>query len=171
MAITHAIAHLHPGRGTPTGELLQFVNASLASTYTNGNGSFVTAFYGIYDPATRRLVFARAGHNSPRLLRRGKIRGLDGDGGLPLGISAQSTYGECFETLEPGDLLLLYTDGIVEARNAQQELFGVERLDDTLAHADGSAPGAVAAVLAALNAFTGAGPLLDDRTLLAAAAK
>lgn len=171
MAITHAIAHLHPGRGTPTGELLQFVNASLASTYTNGNGSFVTAFYGIYDPATRRLVFARAGHNAPRLLRRGKIRGLDGDGGLPLGISAQSTYGECFETLEPGDLLLLYTDGIVEARNAQQELFGVERLDDTLAHADGSAQGAVAAVLAALNAFTGAGPLLDDRTLLAAAAK
>jgi sigma-B regulation protein RsbU (phosphoserine phosphatase) len=171
MAITHAIAHLHPGRGTPTGELLQFVNASLASTYTNGNGSFVTAFYGIYDPATRRLVFARAGHNAPRLLRRGKIRGLDGDGGLPLGISAQSTYGECFETLEPGDLLLLYTDGIVEARNAQQELFGVERLDDTLAKADGSAPGAVAAVLAALNAFTGAGPLLDDRTLLAAAAK
>lgn len=171
MAITHAIAHLHPGGGAPPSALLEYLNASLAKTYTNGNGSFVTAFYGIYNAKTRQLTFARAGHNSPRLLRGGKICGLDGDGGLPLGIAQTARYGERTETLQSGDLLMLYTDGIVEARNPTDELFGVDRLDQALITAKANADESIAAVISAVEAFTAGAKLLDDRTLLAAAVK
>lgn len=171
MAITHAIAHQHPGGGVPPSALLEFVNASLAKTYTNGNGSFVTAFYGIYDSNSRNLHYARAGHNSPRLLRGGAVQALDGDGGLPLGISQESTYRERVETLQSGDVLMLYTDGITEARNPEGEMFGVERLDESMSKAGGGASESVAAVLAALNTFTGGGALSDDRTLLAGSVK
>jgi sigma-B regulation protein RsbU (phosphoserine phosphatase) len=168
MAITHAIAHLHPGNGTPPGELLTFLNAKLAGTYTNRNGSFVTAFYGLYDSARRTLTYARAGHNSPRLLRGGKISSLDGDGGVPLGVLADSTYAEHIESLESGDLIALYADGIVEARSRDSEMFGVERLDESLTAAGSDAETAVAKVLADLELFTGGAPALDDQTVLVA---
>jgi phosphoserine phosphatase RsbU/P len=169
MAITHAIAHLHPGRGTPPGELLTFVNKSLASRYTNGNGSFVTAFYGMYDSTRKTLVYSRAGHNPPRLLRGGIVHSLDGHGGVPLGLATDSTYGECTQSLKPGDSLMLYTDGIVEARDPVGELFGVERFDEALVRGKPDAAGSMQRVLAALDAFTGGAPPVDDQTLLAVA--
>lgn len=169
MAITHAIAHLHPGRGMPPGELLTFVNARLASQYTIRNGSFVTAFYGLYDPAGRTLTYARAGHNPPRLLRDGKIRSLEGTGGLPLGLEDDSIYGECVQSLKPGDLLMLYTDGITEARSSSGDMFGVERLDESLLGPRRGADEATEAVLKAVDQFTDGAAMLDDRTLLALA--
>jgi sigma-B regulation protein RsbU (phosphoserine phosphatase) len=169
MAITHAIAHLHPGKGTPPGELLTFVNKSLASRYTNGNGSFVTAFYGIYESSRQNLIYARAGHNPPRLLRDGIVHSLDGHGGVPLGLARDSTYGECTQSLKAGDSLLLYTDGIVEARSAAGEMFGVERVDEALARGGAGAREAMDRVLGALDTFTGGAPPLDDQTLLSVA--
>jgi sigma-B regulation protein RsbU (phosphoserine phosphatase) len=169
MAITHSIAHLHPGRGTPPGELLTFVNASLATRYTNRNGSFVTAFYGMYNSADQTLTYARAGHNPPRLLRNGTVIGLEGCGGVPLGLFADSTYGESTQALKPGDSLMLYTDGIVEARSRDGELFNVERLDDALTNGKPGAKAAMTRVLNALDLFTGGAPPIDDQTLLAVA--
>ncbi len=169
MAITHAIAHLHPGRGTPPGALLNFVNATLASKYTNGNGSFVTAFYGLYDSVQGKLVYARAGHNPPRLLREGKVSSLDGKGGIPLGMLGESVYEASEQKLERGDLLMLYTDGIVEARSGNRDMFGVERLDEALISGEPTAKASVRRVLGALEAFTDRTPLIDDQTLLAAA--
>ena len=169
MAITHAIAHLHPGRGMPPGELLTFVNSRLATKYTIENGSFVTAFYGLYDTATRGLTYARAGHNAPRLLRKGRITELEGRGGLPLGLLSDTIYHDAVESLEPQDLLMLYTDGITEARNPAGEMFGVEGLDQQLIASGPDAQRAVQAVLKAVESFTNNSALLDDRTLLAAA--
>jgi sigma-B regulation protein RsbU (phosphoserine phosphatase) len=169
MAITHTIAHLHPGNGTPPGELLTFINAKLAGKYTNRNGSFVTAFYGIYDSTQRKLTYARAGHNSPRLLRGGEISSLDGQGGVPLGVLADCVYEERTQTLERGDVIALYTDGIVEARSRDSEMFGEERLDEALKAAGSNAEASVARVLAELELFTGGAPPLDDQTVLVAA--
>jgi phosphoserine phosphatase RsbU/P len=171
MAVTHAIAHLHPGQGIGAGELLEFINATLAKRYTVENGSFVTAFYGNYDSKTRKLRYARAGHNPPRLLRGGVVRSLEGKGALPLGLSPEAVYGECGEALQSGDLLLLYTDGITEARNAEREMFGNDRLDRALMSGPATARGCVDRVLAALREFTGDGLPLDDQTLLAVAVK
>jgi sigma-B regulation protein RsbU (phosphoserine phosphatase) len=171
MAVTHAIAHLHPGKGAPPGELLGFVNSTLARRYTVENGSFVTAFYGSYDLASRKLRYARAGHNPPRLLRDGKIMSLEGKGSPPLGITAEVTYPESSEILRSGDLLLLYTDGITEARNGEAEMFGVDRLDQAILNGPATAQETVDRVLAKLSEFTGDDPPMDDQTLLAVAVK
>jgi sigma-B regulation protein RsbU (phosphoserine phosphatase) len=170
MAITHAIAHLHPGDGAP-GELLNFVNRSLAKRYTNGNGVFVTAFYGVYDSNNRSLTYARAGHNPPRLLRAGVIHELDKVGGLPLGLFGDSAYEEKIEILRPGDALLFYTDGVTEARNPAGEMFGTELLDKALGPAHDSVENLLNHVLAALNTFASGTPPADDQTLLAMAVR
>lgn len=172
MAITHAIAHAQPGTHTPPSVLLGYLNDQLVRSYTR-EGSFVTAFYATLDPLARMLTYARAGHNPPRLVRGGCVLSLDQQGALPLGILEQQAYGQATVRLEPGDLLLLYTDGITEAmapRRAcgSRELFGVERLDELLLGCGaGSAEGCVAAVRSAVAEFCANTPPTDDQTLIA----
>ena len=172
MAITHAIAHAKPRAHTPPATLLRFLNDRLANAYTRG-GTFVTAFYAVLNPNTRTITYARAGHNSPRLVRGDQVHSLDGDGGLPMGIVEGECYEQATVTLEPGDLLLLYTDGIVEAmaplRGAtRRQLYGVERLDALLlANATSDVEECVARIRAELNAFSENAPLSDDQTLIA----
>src|SRR5204863_275691 len=100
-------------------------------------GTFVTAFYAVLDPTTRQLTYSRAGHNPPRLVRDGRVTPLDATGALPLGIVDTLLYEQSNLSLERGDLILLYTDGITEAMSpplgsAPRELFGVARLDRLL---------------------------------------
>ncbi|MBD3162697.1 MAG: SpoIIE family protein phosphatase [Candidatus Eisenbacteria bacterium] len=93
---------------------------------------FVTAFYGVLDLSRRRLTYANAGHDPPILLREGgAIERLEA-GGLLLGVLEDAAYEEAFVEIGPGDLLLLYTDGAVEARGPDGEEFGEERLIETL---------------------------------------
>jgi sigma-B regulation protein RsbU (phosphoserine phosphatase) len=172
MAITHAIAHAQPGTHVPPVALLKFINAHLANSYARG-GRFVTAFYAVLDPKTRTLTYARAGHEPPRLVRGERIISLDQNAGLPLGIFAEEKYREASITLEKGDLLLLYTDGITEAAvkpsgAEARELFGIERLDHSLLGCgDGSAQNCIERVCAAVREFTQGVPRVDDQTLIA----
>jgi len=174
MAITHAIAHTRPGFPQPPSEMLAHLNQHLTRSYTS-SGSFVTGFYAALNPATRELTYSTAGHNPPRLLREGRIIPLDEGAGLPLGIMAEETYREATITLRPGDLLLLYTDGITEAmppvvRASGFELFGVSRLDAILQGCAAKSPQAcIDAVRVAVAAFCGGGglPPVDDQTLIA----
>src|SRR5260370_33400855 len=88
-------------------------------------GMFATAFYGIYDPYRRNLRYAIAGHPPPRIRRgRSNVNGLEGTAGLPLGIGAEETWTEREVSLQPGDALLMYTDGIIEGVNAATAPFG-----------------------------------------------
>jgi phosphoserine phosphatase RsbU/P len=178
MAVTHAVAHLHPGRGVPPGELLAFVNRRLAERYTLGTGAFVTAFYGIYDDATRTLTYASAGHNPPRLVRGGRVSSLAGARGIPLGIDADQAYPEDVEALEPGDVLLLYTDGLSEARSPTGEMYGDARMDQALldrvaasAEQGATAAGVLDTLLADLRVFTDGAAAADDRTVVAGVAR
>jgi sigma-B regulation protein RsbU (phosphoserine phosphatase) len=172
MAITHAIAHARPGTHTPPGALLAYLNDRLARSYTR-DGTFVTAFYAVLDPAARTLTYAAAGHNPPRLVRRGRVMALDEAGSTPMGIAESQEYGEARALLEPGDLLLLYTDGITEAMGPRSagkrlELFGVERLDRLLVeHGGRSAESCIERIRAEVAAFSGGAPPTDDQTLLA----
>src|SRR5207244_619716 len=111
MAITHALAHAQPGTHTPPAVLLEYLNGQLARTYTR-SGAFVTAFYAVLDPANRTLTYSAGGHNPPRLARDGRVLSLDEAGSFPLGIAESETYRQTVVTMKPGDLLLLYTDGI-----------------------------------------------------------
>jgi sigma-B regulation protein RsbU (phosphoserine phosphatase) len=170
MAVTHSLAHTFPGPPLPPGRMLEHVNRNLAARYTAQSDTFVTAFYGVYDPAPRALTYATAGHNPPRLKRcaDGTLALLDGPAGLPLGIAPEQTYPECVYRLVPGDQLVLYTDGITEAHNDRGEMFGLERLDKVLENCAVGASGLLESVLAALKEFTGGSPAHDDRTLLVA---
>ncbi len=171
MAVTHALAHSHPGDPCPPSAFLTRLNQVLAKRYTQQTGNFVTAFYAIFDPATRHLQYSCAGHNPPRLLRDGSAT-LNRVADLPLGIVEDQQYREATVTLESGDVLALYTDGITEAFNPDMEMFGVDRLDVAMrAHGDGGRGGAAArvtSVMAAVDAFARGKPANDDRTLLVA---
>ena len=130
---------------------------------------FVTAFYGILDPASGTLSYCNAGHNPPYILRAGATPQPLPNTGIPLGILPDAAWACEQAQLAPGDVLLLYTDGITEAHNSDNELFEVERL---LAAAQGagqcSVEGIQGAILDAVDRFAGQADQFDDLTMLIA---
>ena len=167
MAITHALAHTAPHHTMPPGELLAYVNDRLASRYTD-NGTFVTAFYGVFDPEDRSFTYASAGHNPPRVKRcsDGSMFVLNQAQAVPLGIMKGVEYPEARAELIPHDQVILYTDGITEAFNDKDELYDVARLDEVLANCGIDARALIRSVLSSVEAFTAGRPADDDRTLV-----
>lgn len=170
MAVTHCIAHTHPGLPMPPERVLSYLNQQLARLYTLRSDTFVTAFYGIYDPATRGLTYACAGHNPPRLKRcqDGTLLSLDRSRGIPLGIMPETPYASSVQQLQPGDQIVFYTDGITEAQSALGGLFGTARLDRELENCSLQARSLLEAVLQAVEDFAQGRPADDDRTLIIA---
>lgn len=171
MAITHTVAHAFPGQPGEPGPVLAHLNNKLVEAYTRTPGGFVTAFYGVYDPASRELTYSVAGHNPPRVRREKDVLWLDGSRDLPLGIDADVPYGQAKLALESGDTLLMYTDGITEARAPGGPLFGEQRLDDTLRDAPSEPDWTIQHVVSAVEQFTSGAPATDDRTLVAASVR
>jgi sigma-B regulation protein RsbU (phosphoserine phosphatase) len=98
---------------------------------------FVTAFYGTLDATSRTLAYTNAGHNPPLILENdGTIRFLD-NGGLPLGMFLDTRYHEYYLTLDPGQILVMYTDGLTEATNEKGEEYGLDRLGEKVRDARG----------------------------------
>jgi serine phosphatase RsbU (regulator of sigma subunit) len=128
---------------------------------------FITFFLALYDPESGSVVFTNAGHNPGILVRAGGKTELLGAHGPPLGLFPGKTYGSGTFTLERGDLLALYTDGVTEAANPGDEEFGTPRLVDTLVKARTGTVAQVEAELgAALVSFTAGTPFGDDRTVV-----
>jgi sigma-B regulation protein RsbU (phosphoserine phosphatase) len=171
MAVTHSLAHglCEQQQKTPA-QMLHHLNASLYRRYTSRNGAFVTAMYAIYEPQTRTLTYAAAGHPPPRVKRcaDGSIFSLDAVGGLPLGIAGDEAYPEHAQVLRAGDQIIFYTDGITEAMNPAHELFGPERLDSVLENCHIQANDIIQRLLDAVDEFTESQPPDDDRTVLVA---
>jgi sigma-B regulation protein RsbU (phosphoserine phosphatase) len=170
MAVTHCIAHTHPGPATPPAKLLDYLNQHLTSHYTSQNGHFVTAFYAIYDSREKCLTYACAGHNPPRLKRcqNGTVLALDQAHGLPLGIVGESPYTEAMLQLQAGDQIIFYTDGITEAHNLAGKLFGTQRLDRVLENCSLQASTLLEEVLRSVEEFADGRPADDDRTVIVA---
>lgn len=127
IAMVQSILHAHPNGVDGAAGLLGHANGHLCR---KGIRTFVTAFLGIYEPLTRRLVYSCAGHPPPLLKTAidGKISRLDAVGNCPIGIHENETYLEASMHVGPGDTLLLYTDGITEARDRFGNLFSEKRL-------------------------------------------
>ncbi len=185
MAIMHSLAHSLPGPVASPSEMLAYLNDKLCAHYTIDNGAFVTAFYGVYDPATRVLTYASAGHNPPRLRRLqgayctagsrvgqcttgGALFSLDRAQRLPLGVMAGEEYEDRTEEMLPGDEVIFYTDGITEARAPDGVMFGVERLDEILLSDRNDAEDTLDRVLRSVETFTKSAPPGDDRTVVVA---
>ncbi|WP_292364876.1 MULTISPECIES: PP2C family protein-serine/threonine phosphatase [unclassified Methanoculleus] len=132
------------------------------------SGMFVTLFYAVADPANRTLTYVNAGHNPPLLFRSGGGRPMTLKGtGIILGVMPEADYGEETVSLESGDLVLLYTDGITEAINPDEEQFGEERLIETVIGClNRSSAEIVDRVRDAVMEFSGDEPQFDDLTLM-----
>jgi len=131
---------------------------------------FVTVFYAVLDPRTGTLTYCNAGHNPPLVLSAGDpgpVRKLRRTG-IPLGIFEGETWEQGAVRLAPGDVLLLYTDGVTDAENGDGEFFGEERLLEVAKTncRDNSAQGLQDAVLAAVHGYVGDAPQFDDITLM-----
>ncbi len=141
---------------------------------------FVTVFYGILDPATGTLLYSNAGHCPPYLISTqndGDVQELIGTG-IPLGIYEDRTWEQRVVQFAPGDVLVLYTDGITEAQNEQEACFGAERLLESVranlgprgsqgppARQGALAQDIQAAIMTDVHRFVGDAPQLDDIAL------
>jgi serine phosphatase RsbU (regulator of sigma subunit) len=135
------------GKGVPAALLMAFLRASLRAATHIGyaphismskvnyllwesieRNQFVTAFHGILDATNRTLSYSNAGHSPALLMKADGTSHFEERGGVPLGMFRDSRYYEYFETIESGEVLVLYTDGVTEAMNAAGEEYGRERL-------------------------------------------
>jgi len=166
MATIQASLHSLAASGVPLNELVLGLNRYSCANSLRG-ARFTTAFIAELDTSSRVLHYINAGHNPP-ILRHpsGSIDRLDA-GGVPLGVLPAARYEEGEILLQPGDLLVVFTDGVVEAENEREEEFGEPRLLDVvnrmrpLAAAD-----ALKSVISSVDAFVGATRQHDDITSL-----
>jgi sigma-B regulation protein RsbU (phosphoserine phosphatase) len=167
MASARALARALLGRRTSPTEIMQTLNAFLARDMPSS--SFMTFFLGILDPATRTLTYANAGHNAPVLVRADGSRAELGRTGPVLSVIDDATYRSADVVLRPGDVAILYTDGIFEAHDPSGEIWGEARFQESFARhvaAGGSASAILDGVLADLMAHAAGRALEDDVTCL-----
>lgn len=130
---------------------------------------FVTVFYGILDQTTGQLTYANAGHNPPLLLSRqdvGTVHAL-GTTGMPIGIDEDASWSQNTITIKPGEVLILYTDGIPDALNSEGEFFREKRLIELILNNRGaSAQQFQRKILDGVQEFAGEASQFDDITLL-----
>jgi len=129
---------------------------------------FITACCATVDAASGELRYASAGHPPAMLLRSGETRwSMLNPDGMPLGTRRAIDFDEVKVAVQTGDILVLYTDGITEARNAAGSMFGTQRLGETVAANRHDEPEKLlTAILAALDGFRGSMQLDDDVTLV-----
>lgn len=165
MAITRSLVRTYAARLNSPGDLLKAVNQEL--NQQNSSGMFVTIFCAAVDTEKEILTYALAGHNPP-LVRRisGKVETLP-RGGPALGVFPQAVYQDQVLVLNPGDTLLVYTDGVTDALNATGDDFGLQRLEAAVVAAPEMGERVLDHVLQELETFCGPALQYDDITLLA----
>ncbi|HYE57953.1 MAG TPA: SpoIIE family protein phosphatase [Rhodothermales bacterium] len=166
MAVTRSVLKAVAMSGLAPGACLRHVNQLLFPESVPG--VFVTVFYGVLNTSTGSVEYANAGHNPPVLLRAGgDVAALPKTGGVPVAAVREFAYASQQVVIEPGDGLLLYTDGVVEAMNPAHEQFELERLFETLRDVSDLSPQQrVEQVTRAVESFAVGAPPHDDVTLL-----
>lgn len=157
--------------GAGPGKTLARLNEFLCGD--NEETMFVTLFYGELDIRNGRFTYANGGHNHPFLGHPdGAVAPLETTDGMALAVFDQLSFAERRIELGPGQTLTLYTDGVTEAVDTKENLYGEERLARLLAGVgDGSAERILATVLASIEAFCGTAPQFDDITLIVMASR
>jgi phosphoserine phosphatase RsbU/P len=164
--ITTELMRARHGASAGPAEIIARVNRELCQD--NSDMMFVTLFFAMIEPATGELEFCNAGHNAPYRLNGKTVETIEGGKGIILGVRPDAVYSTGRLALAPGDGVYLFTDGVTEANNAAEELFGETRLEAVLGAADG-APCAeiVKSVAYAVRGFVGDALPSDDITMLA----
>jgi sigma-B regulation protein RsbU (phosphoserine phosphatase) len=139
------------GKGVPAALLMAFLRASLRAAIHIGyaphismakvnyllwesieRNQFVTAFYGVLDASNKTLAYTNAGHNPPLVMNQDGTAYFIERGGLPLGMFRNTRYYEYYQSIEPGQTLVLYTDGVTEANGVDGEEYGRDRLEEAV---------------------------------------
>ncbi len=158
MSATRSVLRASAQRLIEPGTVLERVNEHLCPDMPEK--MFVTCLYGVLDPASGLLRFANAGHDVPYVKTADGVEELRARG-MPLGLMPGMAYEEKETVLEPGDSVLLHSDGIVEAHDPDRQMFGFPRLKETVADAPGGQP-LIDRVLRDLAGFTGAATEQED---------
>ncbi len=181
MAMLHAILHSYPAEGSvDPAAVLIFANAQLHEAQLDG--SFVTAFFAVINPANQTMRYSNCGHNPPRLVQTTSVKHaadertsapkmkctvLDHAATIPLGILPQLLDPTTHTlTLQPGDRIVLYTDGVTEAFDDSNRMFGEAGLDAAITQCDLSADELVESIHAGLFRHRGLKPRADDQTIV-----
>lgn len=152
---------------TSADEIMTRVNAELSRE--NPGQMFVTAFCGILDLATGQLAYANGGHEPPFVRRAdGSVTRLPKTGGMALGVFEDTEFEAARHKLAPGDALILFTDGVSEAANTDDDLFTTARIEAALSAArrDASARGLAEGLADDVRVFVGEAPQSDDLAIL-----
>lgn len=165
MSSLHASIHAQTGSHDTLVETISAVNRYLADNIPSNR--FVTLFYAELDPSSGAVSFLNAGHNPPLIVHAaGTVEQL-ASGGLPLGIKADAEYREGRTTLQLGDVLVIYSDGVTEAASPSGEEFGPTRLYEVVSrNVDASAAGIRDRIESALTKFSQGTQAADDITLV-----
>ncbi|HUS08986.1 MAG TPA: SpoIIE family protein phosphatase [Pyrinomonadaceae bacterium] len=165
MSSLHASIHAQTGSHDTLVETISAVNRYLAENIPSNR--FVTLFYAELDPESGAVSFLNAGHNPPLIVHAaGTVEQL-ASGGLPLGIKADAEYREGRTHLQPGDVLVIYSDGVTEAASPNGEEFGPTRLYEVVSrNVDASAAGIRDRIESALTKFSQGTQAADDITLV-----
>src|SRR5947208_4572612 len=165
MSSLHAAVHAQADANDSIVKTIAAVNRYLVESIPPNR--FVTLFYAELDPKNGALAFLNAGHNPPLIVHAGGTMEQLASGGLPLGILADADFREGRTKLYPGDVLVIYSDGVSEAVNPNGEEFGATRLYEVVArNLDTSASGIRDRIESALTKFCQGTPAADDITLV-----
>ncbi|MCQ2172674.1 MAG: SpoIIE family protein phosphatase [Bacteroidales bacterium] len=164
MAATHYLFRNVVARSAASDAAGQ-INASLCAD--NENCRFITFWFGCLDLASGRLEYVNAGHNAPVLVRDGRVEFFPESDNMPFGISDDERFISKSTVLLPGDTLLLYTDGVTEAMDADGREFGTEPMMQAAESvSDGSASGVIGKVLERVRQHASGAAQSDDITML-----
>ncbi len=165
MASLHTIYRAEIRRGLSAARLMTRVNRHFCESASDGN--FATFFHAIIHPKERQIEYCNAGHNAAILVRHdGSVEQLESTG-IILGFMREAKYQDVQVNFEPGDVLVAYSDGITEAENAHEEMFGKDRLISVVQELRPMTPAKIKkGIIEALRDFTHFGKIQDDVTLL-----
>jgi serine phosphatase RsbU (regulator of sigma subunit) len=165
MAKLSSDVRFHSASNPEPRDTLSRLNASIQGEVEEG--MFVTLVYMVLNPTTGEVRYSNAGHLRP-LLRRanGEVITLEGAADFPLGIEEEMEFKQDSFFLQPGDTVVLFTDGLVEATNPGKEQFGDERVSQAIKTSTGEPANVKETLLSAVKAFLRGAPPSDDLTLV-----
>ena len=165
MAKLSSDVRYHAAGQTDPAEILTRVNRALARDLEEG--MFVTLAFLLLDVETHMVLVASAGHPAPYVRRAdGSVIALPVPRNPPVGASAKSVFTKVPFQLEPGDTIVIFTDGVTEAMNAAKQQYGDQRLIDAIRESDGTSSGIITHILRTVKDFAGGHPQSDDITLV-----
>jgi sigma-B regulation protein RsbU (phosphoserine phosphatase) len=167
MAVSRTLLRATALKGLSTGECLSYVNSLLC--LESASAMFVTIFYGILNSVTGEIEYSNGGHNCPYIVgKEGSVQAIPSTEGIALGVMEDITYKVSTARLNPGDTAFLFTDGVTEAFNAEEQLYSERRLENLLAQAGkADAPAQVKIVLENVQQYSEGCEQSDDITILA----